>query len=260
MDSSKYFITFANKNYMSTNRIYEQAKDLGVFNKILQLNEENIPDFIKKHDHFIKENKPGFGLWIWKPKIIYDTLNKMELGDILVYCDAGTFINKKGKERFNYYIRQLEKYDMVVFATSNDYKAQNFVKNDAIMNYYPDFNNQWIQYCYAGVIIIKKTEKSVKFVEDWLGLCENHNFIDKNPSIKYRDFPHYLGNDCDNGLFNLCLAKHKIHFTIIPDEINLYTSDNIQVAHTNLNQKNVDWSSLDHIPFQVRRMTPKFGY
>ena len=93
----------------------------------------------------------------------------MELGDILVYCDAGTFVNKKGKERFNYYIRQLEKHDMIVFATSGDYKAQNFVKNDAIMNYYPDFNNQWIQYCYAGVIIIKKTEKSVKFVEDWLG-------------------------------------------------------------------------------------------
>jgi len=260
MDSSKYFITFANKNYMSTNRIYEQAKDFGVFDKILQLNEENIPDYIKKHDNFIKANKPGFGLWIWKPKIIYDTLNKMELGDILVYCDSGTFVNKKGKERFNYYISQLDKHDMVVFSTSDKYKAQNFVKNDAIMYYYPDFNNQWISYCYAGVIIIKKTEKSVKFVEDWLGLCENYNFIDKSPSIKYRDLSHYLGNDCDNGLFNLCLAKHKIHFTIIPDEINLYTSDGWQIAHTNINQKEANWAPLDHIPFQYRRMTPKFGY
>jgi len=32
------------------------------------------------------------------------------------------------------------------------------------------------------------------------------------------------------------------------------------VFDTNINQKEADWSSLDHIPFQVRRMTPKFGY
>jgi hypothetical protein len=50
------------------------------------------------------------------------------------------------------------------------------------------------------------------------------------------------------------------HFSVTPDEINLYTSDGTQIAHTNINKKEADWSSLDHIPFQVRRMTPKFGY
>ena len=91
-------------------------------------------------------------------------------------------------------------------------------------------------------------------------LYENHHFIDKNHSIKHKDLPRYCGNDCDNGLFNLCLDKYKIHFTITPDEINLYLPNGTQVVHTNINQKEADWSSLDDIPFQVRRMTPKFGF
>lgn len=46
----------------------------------------------------------------------------------------------------------------------------------------------------------------------------------------------------------------------MPNEINLYEKNGMQIAHTNINQKDADWSSLDKIPFQARRMTPKFGY
>jgi hypothetical protein len=254
------FTTFANKDYMKTDRIAEQAKEMNVFDKIIQLNDDDISEYIRKHANFIRTHRPGFGLWIWKPKVIYDTLNKMKEGDILVYCDAGMYVNKKGKDRFNFYINQLEKHDMVVFSAGDNYKAQQFVKNDAIMAYYPTFNGEWTTYCYAGIMIIKKTKNTLNLINDWLRLCENYHFIDKNPSRKYRDFSYYLGNDCDNGLFNLCLAKYKIHFLVTPDEINLYTSDGKQIAHTNIDKKKADWSSLDDIPFQVRRMTPKFGY
>ena len=255
-----YLMTFANKDYMKTDRIAKQAKELNVFDKIMQLNENDITEYIKKHYKFISMHRPGFGLWIWKPKVIYNTLIKMKERDILVYCDAGMYINKKGKDRFKFYINQLDKHDMVVFSTSNKYKAQQYVKNDAIMECYPEFNKEWTTYCYAGIMIIKKTQKSLELIKDWLGLCENYHFLDKASSTKHRDLSHYCGNDCDNGLFNLCLSKYKIHFTITPDEINLYTVDQTQIAHTNINQKEADWSSLDHIPFQVRRMTPKFGY
>jgi hypothetical protein len=37
-------------------------------------------------------------------------------------------------------------------------------------------------------------------------------------------------------------------------------AEEMDVFDTNINQKEAGWSSLDHIPFQVRRMTPKFGY
>ena len=228
--------------------------------ELLYLKDDQIKEFIEKHRNFINTHKAGYGFWIWKPKIIYDTLQKLQDNEILMYCDAGIYINKNGKKRFDFYIEKLKEYDMVTFSTSDKYKAQQYVKNDAIMSFYPEFNNEWNTACYAGIMILKKNDTTVNFIKDWLLLCENYNYLDKKPSTKYKDLPHYCGNDCDNGLFNLCLAKYKIHFTITPDEINLYTSDKTQIAHTKQTPKKVDWSSLEHIPFQVRRMTPKFGY
>lgn len=254
------FLTFANKDYMKTHRIAEQAKKSGMFDEIIQTNEDNIKEFIEKHRQFINTHKPGFGLWIWKPKIILETLKNLENNDILVYCDAGMYINKNGKQRFDFYIEKLKNFDMITFSTSDKYKAQQYVKNDAIMSFYPEFNNEWNNCCYAGIMILKKNDNILNFIKEWLQLCENYNYLDTTPSVCYKDLPHYRGNDCDNGLFNLCLSKYKKHFIITPDEINLLTPAGTQIAHTNVNQKNVDWSSLDYLPFQCRRYTPKFGY
>jgi hypothetical protein len=253
------FITFANKNYMKTDRIAKQAHEFGMFDKIIEMNEDNIQDFIEKHKQFINTNKAGFGFWIWKPKIIYDILQNLPDNEILIYGDAGIYINKNGKERFKFYIEKLKDFDMVTFSLGDEYKSQQYVKNDAIMSFYPEFINEWTNCCYAGLMIIKKNENTVNLIKDWLQLCENYKFLDKSPSIKYKDNKYYCGNDCDNGLFNLCLAKYKINYPIYPDEVNLYLKDK-QIAHTDINLKKTDWSTLDHIPFQIRRMTPKFGY
>ena len=255
-----YFLTFANTSYMKTDRIIKQAKSFNMFDYTLSLSELDIPQFINKHQDFIKKHKYGYGFWIWKPKIILKTLENMNVNDILVYCDAGFYLNNKGLDRFKYYLSMLEnKESICVFNASDTYKAQHFVKNDAIMSYWPEFNNEWNTCCYAGIMIIKKNQKTLELIKDWLTLCENYKYLDKTRSIKYKDPQYYKGNDCDNGLFNLCLSKHKnIVHKITPDEINLYNSVGKQLAHTNINQKDVDWSSLDHIPFQVRRITPKF--
>ena len=71
-------LTFANSDYMTTDRIAEQAKEFGIFHEIIQTNEENIKEFIEKHRNFINTHKAGYGFWIWKPKIIYDTLQKLQ--------------------------------------------------------------------------------------------------------------------------------------------------------------------------------------
>ena len=68
-----YFMTFANKDYMKTERIAKQAEEMGVFDRIVQLNDDDIKQYIEHHSNFIRTHKPGFGFWIWKPKVIYDT-------------------------------------------------------------------------------------------------------------------------------------------------------------------------------------------
>lgn len=264
MDSKCYFLTFANTNYMNMNRIAEQASNFNIFDKIILSNENEIQDFIEKHKSFINNNPYGYGLFIWKPKIIYDTIVKLNENDILVYCDAGMYLNINGKDRLKEYLLKLtDAKSILTFSTSENYLTKCYVKMDAIMNYYPEFNNKSDIACYAGLMIIKKNYSSLTLIKEWLDLCENYNFINKERSIIYNEADYYEGNDCDNGLFNLCLSKHEDIVTkIYPDETNLYR-DKKQIAHCPdimINSNSIDWSSLDKSPFQIRRMTPKFGF
>ena len=263
-----YFTTFANTSYMNSNRIAKQAYEFNIFDKIFQYTENDISDFINKHIDFINNHPYGYGYYIWKPKIILDTLDKINHNDILIYCDAGMYLNKNGMERLNYYIDKLNNEDIdIVTFSSNGPKAKCFIKMDAIMEYYPEFNkeNNYTNDAYSGVIIIKKTNKSINLIKDWLNLCEHYNFLDTNHSTKFNEASYFIGNNKDQALFNLCLAKHKISYDFHPDEINIYTPDGRQFHHTNPDLKkidvnNADWSSLDDKPFQARRITPKFNY
>ena len=141
----------------------------------------------------------------------------------------------------------------VAFSTSPFYLAQEYVKMDAILAYNPTFALRSNVSCYAGVMMLRKTPKSIALIRDWLSLCETYRFLDESPS----DAPESLrfkGNDCDNGLFNLCLQRHSIHATVPHTETNLYNWRGVQV-HMVVN----DWSSLDRFPFQCRRLRPNRG-
>lgn len=242
---------------MGTERISKQAAEFSLFDNIIQLNELDISEYIEKHKDFINNNPSGFGKWIWKPKIIYDTLLKIDDNDILFYADAGTYLNIHGKERFLEYINILKKEENSLLTfTANGYLAKSYVKSDAIIHYYKDFFDENILACYAGIILIKKNEKSLSLIKDWLELCENYHFLDSSPSLNAeRNF--FIGNDSDNGLFNLCLAKHKINHSIYPDETNIYINGK-QIHHVMTIIPDERWDELKDKPIQVRRITPKF--
>lgn len=246
----QYFLCFANTGYMKLDRIFNQAKEFGTFDKILLKSEKDIQDFVRKHETQIRNHPYGYGHFIWKPKIIYDTLLELAEDDILIYADAGCYINKEGIKRYKEYISFLaNEKSILCFSTGDSYKAKDYVCQEAAFDYYPEIFNESNNSCYAGLMILRKTPQTVQCIEEWLHLCENYDYLNKG--------------DLDNGLFNLCIAKHKKSvFRIYPDEVNLYIG-NLQVIHTNLTNeeiRNLDWSSLNNIPFQVRRMTHKFGY
>ena len=137
------FLTFANSNFMNLDRIRTQVLEFGKFDILNTLTEKNIPEFINKHHNYISNNKAGYGNFIWKPYIIHETLKTMNDNDILVYCDAGIYINKDGMNRFDDYINILKQdnIDMINFSANNNYKVNYFVKMDAIMDYFPEIIN-----------------------------------------------------------------------------------------------------------------------
>jgi hypothetical protein len=249
-----HFITFANTNYMVPSRILEQASSFELFDSIKWYTEKDIPEYIEKHSNFIKEYPLGFGYYIWKPKIIMDKLNEIEENDILLYCDAGCHLNKEGKSRFLEYLDLLKSKEILGFQTTDFYKGYQVVKNDAIMSYYPEFHNKQYTAIYAGIVFLRKTKQTLQFCKEWLDLCENYHFIDASPSIIHPEVNGFVGNNQDNGLFILCMAKYESIVEYIPaEESNIYK----QTGEQFYPEPNSEvWSFLDKYPIQYRRDRP----
>jgi hypothetical protein len=234
---------------MTTDRIQAQARDVGVFDHILGTTENDFPEFFSTHAEFVEANSRGYGLWIWKPKVVQTTLASMEMGDSLVYCDAGMYLNKRGGKRFGDYLALLESptTDVVVFCTET-YKAATFANPDAIARVFPDFYSTSYRYCYAGVFLLKKTPETVALVDEWLSLCETYPLLS---GISTRTHPSYGGGDADNGLFNICIAKADARVARVhPDETNIWCLNGMQFYGC------PDWESLSRFPFQCRRLRP----
>lgn len=255
------FLTFSNRSYMKPPfQILKQASDMLVFDKINFKTEDDISEFNQKHSKFIQQNPHGYGLWIWKPKVILDQLMSMEDDDILVYADLGTHLNKEGIEMLYIYFKKLtdEKYSFVVFDSGDKYQIRNYVKMDAIMHYLPSAKNSEQTICYAGIMIIRKNKKSISLLEEWLELCENYNFLERKISRNHKESEFFIGNECDNGLFNLCVLKYSdIIYRFSKGEVNLYHED-LQYEHLDhAHRKLLSWKELSSKPFQVRRYRPK---
>ena len=255
----KVFLTFTNTAYHPPTRILEQAAAFHVFDTILHKTELDIPEFIEKHSEFIRNHTAGYGFYIWKPKIILDTLINMEDGDILFYCDSGAHLNSKGIPRFQEYLGYLDgDKSLVTFCTSDRYNPLMFVKQDAVQYYFPEFNDMKdLENCYAGYMILKKCDATMDCIVDWLCLCEKYYFLDETKSVYTKELDGFQGNDKDAGLFNLVLAKHNTDYKITLDETNLYNQEGVQLHHLKLpiHPNEWEWSLLDAFPIHCRRDT-----
>jgi hypothetical protein len=245
------FATFANTSYMSTSRIEEQAREFGVFDEIRGCTERTLPEeFFDTHKEFIKSNPIGYGRWIWKPKLVQTLLASMQDNDILVYCDAGMYLNRRGLPRFAEYVQHLTSgASIVAFSLNDNYLARHYACPDAVASYFPAFYDTPHRYCYAGVFLMKKTPDSLSLVNDWLAFCETYPYLLGESTATH---PDYRGGDSDNGLFNICLAKYDSSVArVYPDETSVYFPNGDQFYNC------PDWSSLKDFPFQCRRIRPR---
>lgn len=196
------FCTFADRSLnKSLNRIALQARSLNRFNEIRIYNDSKIGyDFKLKYGNIINEYPRGYGYWVWKPYIIFQTLLSMNDGDILLYADSGCWINSKGTLIFDEYIHFLSQsnYDFLFFDPNLDQlNAQNgffkydlsestWSKNDIFHFFNTDKNIEFknSQQLAATSFFVKKTTRSIELIKYWQSLWQtNFELIDDSPSI-----------------------------------------------------------------------------
>lgn len=167
-------------------------------------------EFALKHESILSLERGG-GHWLWKPYIINETMNKINENDMVFYLDSKYFFTE---EFSKLYSEHIEHNDLVVWKNKPNEPTncmKYWCKMDVVLKY--DMSDKvYIENaedCWAGAIIVKKTINSVKYIQEWLGMCCIYENITDSPSsiehAEFRDHRH------DQSLLSIITHKYNIN-------------------------------------------------
>jgi len=187
---------------------------MNVFNSVKYFTPEDIDvSFKEKLGKYWNETRGG-GLWLWKPYIVYKTLEKLNDGDFLVYCDSGCHFDKRGRSLLLKYLDYLNEKCCIQFVTrfnekdwsvSEIYKYLKIEKDDSPQN-------------WCGCQIIKKCSDSMNLFGEWYRIaCERPDLfsLDYNDSNRLADRT-FMYNRQDQSIISILSKlpqyKNTVHF------------------------------------------------
>ena len=199
-------ISYGDKKYAKTRRVnLRTAKKYGA-DKVIEYGPQSIDiDFFKEHNDILKCQR-GNGYWLWKPYVILKTMNMIDWGDICIYSDAGSFyIND-----INKLIGAMNsaKVDIMPFELGMSEKIYSkrdaFIIMDADSAEIADSKQR-----LGGFQVIRKTENTVKFVNEWLSYCcDGRIILDTENSMGKDNYSGFVENRHDQTVFSILSKKY----------------------------------------------------
>lgn len=209
----KVFITFGGPTkrfHDAVERICRQAREFGLFDEVVGFTEvdlQNDTEFWEKNGDFMENHKRGYGYWVWKSFIIFKTLQRIEQGDIVVYCDSGCELRIQYIQRMREYFDIVTKSDKGIIGMTLNFHERHWNKTDtfAALDAAEFFNDNY--QVIAGIVICKKCDNTMSLVEKWQRTCCRHNLITDGPGI-LPNAPDFIEHRHDQSVFSLLMKKH----------------------------------------------------
>lgn len=231
MQKNIHFISYGNEKYEGAKqRIKNEAIAFGIFNSINVYSPSDINDnFRTKYFDVLCQSRGG-GYWIWKEYFILKRLIEIEVGDYLIYCDAGCTINLKGIDRFEEYINMLDNdkmnYGIISFqldCIEEQYTTSQIFSSLNIDDEYIKKSGQYI----GGVLIMKKCDNVMGIFKDFFKTLGNDHMLITDYYNKTNQSKFFIDNRHDQSI--LSVVRKIRGSLVIPDET-YYVNFNCEVA------------------------------
>lgn len=204
---------------------------MNFFDGIDMLTEKDLPvGFRERFKCKLIPGSRGFGYWSWKPEVILAALDKMHLGDCLLYVDAGCHLNIRGRKRLLEYFEIVKKQEtgMVAFQANPPNQANSSLRHDG-RKLFDQPNYRWIkgdlldfvevrddlsvvndQAIGAGIILVRKCSKATMIIQEWQQVIrERFDLLDDTPSVS-PNLPGFIEHRHDQAIFTLLCLKHGV--------------------------------------------------
>ena len=150
---------------------------------VIEYGPKDLSEEFKEKNKEILSQRIGAGYWIWKPYIILEQLKKSEADDIVFYIDSGDIPNESLGE---YLSKHFKHFDYILY--EGDRENRRYTKPEVFKEL--DLGEEYktaIQ-LEAGICGFKRTEKNIKFLTEWLTLCESKKLIlDERYDLNLKD-------------------------------------------------------------------------
>jgi hypothetical protein len=207
------FLTFADQTNYKYDRIIQEAQKSNFFSECIGKSLKDLDTvFVKKHNKFISENKRGYGYWIWKPQNIYEELLKMNKNDILFCVDSGCQLVKDRGNKILEYIELVNNDEVGILGFKNKFFSLDWIKQDVIDTILSDEKQQTLagkKQIAGGYLVIRKTEESLKIIEEWRILCQNYHLISDEPSV-LKNPPSFKEHRHDQAILDCLFHKYDL--------------------------------------------------
>ena len=212
---NRYFITYGNQKFKdSRERVVKEAYKTKLFSKCNFFtenisNNNEIKELLKNKDFSkVFNSKRGGGYWIWKPYIIYSMLKKVNINDIIVYCDAGSTIpnNNYTKNRLKFYFNIVNKSKKGLIAFNNPHKESTWTKGDIFKHFNVEnkkeiYNSK--QFSGGCIHVVKKCKNSMNIYNKWWNTAKNFPLLFCDEPSKYQNFPNFRENRHDASVWSI---------------------------------------------------------
>lgn len=208
----KILINYADKQYEPARKWNTlTGKYITKFDKIYEFSPKDIDESFTERYYDILSQKRGNGLWLWKPYFINKVLSNCNNGDIIFYCDAGSFFIRGIKEIL---ATISEKHPLFVcdipLLESCFTKPLCFEKMELTEEKYK-MSNQIIATYFCFLV----TPVTRIFMEEWLLLCCDFELLSPaglgKLDIITKDFKElFVTHREDQSIFSLLCKKYEI--------------------------------------------------
>lgn len=170
--------------------------------------------------------KRGFGYFMWKPYLVKKILEEINYGDIINYMDIGFHLLKENKKKFEDYLKFINEENNWILAfqyhnqmkeklenISFPYREEKKYSKGDLLDFFGFYNNSSVtetpQYM-AGCFFIKKSKKSISFINEWLDIFYKRFDLVDDTESKLKNLNGFLENRHDQSVFSLLCKKYNL--------------------------------------------------
>jgi hypothetical protein len=202
-------VTYSTDDYESMRKLnVKSAYSKGKADLVFEFTPNDIDEEFKRVNKKILIKKRGAGLWLWKPYVIYKALSLINDGDYLIYSEAASIYQNK----IQYLVDALKltNQEIMVFElpliSKQWTKKETFIRMDCFHQGFEDRNQ-----IGASFILMRKGEKAVSFVKEYLSACCDEIIISSeqfdHTIINSKEF---LAHREDQSVFSILCMKYKL--------------------------------------------------